>query len=605
MLDIVPQHVYTSLVTKKSNTLSEPQIPTPSEFWKWAKNIPVASRDTGFAPITPWGTQTRLIEQILTGLREGVHQYLVTKAGQIGATQALVLLGAYWMTHFPGTQGALVANEDDVTNFNRDNLSGIIKVDPKPCEIRVNNKSMLALANGSRLLFHTAGPRSGHRLSVGRGFNYAHGTELALWQNPAALTIMRTRFSDSHPYRLAVFETTPRGFNWWKDVWDEAEDAIDIRRIDLLWWMREDYQLDKSSEAFKRYWNGQLRPKERRWARELERRYDTTLTPEQLAWRRWYEAEKAGGDSRLADQEMATLIEDGFNATGISFLSYDSIRRCRRTVSTAPTPDRWRYEFGANIEDTKLRKTIPEHQQLIVWEEPKPIDGYVVAGVPAYSANPECADYVTTVWHATRDALEQVAEFSEEELGMQEFSWCCAHLVGTFQAPRKAFILEVSGIGSGVLQELKRLQNSGWGTSVKPRLSEVVGGIRHYLWRRPDTLAGGAALQWKSSPELQNILLNRFRDQISSGRVTVRSPAMLAEIERTRQDGENFKPEGRQPANHRLISGALAVECWSAQLVPLFQRVQGTSTATSVTGRMVGDFFGRLRGKGPVKTVMG
>jgi hypothetical protein len=582
-------------VPKKAKAPATPRIPTPAEFWAWASQVPLPSRDTGYGPIKPWGTQRRLIEGILTGLSEGVHQFLVTKAGQVGATQALLLLGSYWMQHFDGIQGCFVANQDDVRDFNRDNLAELIKHDPHPTDIRVNNKSMLALENGSRLLFHTAGPRSGHRLSVGRGFNFAHGTELALWENPAALTIMRTRFSDSHPFRLAVFETTPRGWNWWKEVWDEADDAVDIRRIVLLWWQREDYTLEKDSDAYRRYWTGTMKSRERRWAREILKRYGVELTPEQYAWRRWYLAEKAGGDDRLADQEMPSLIEDGFNATGISFLGDESIRRCRRTVASAPTPQRYRYEFGTTIEDTHLKTTIPEYQQLVAWEDPQPLDGYVVAAVPAYSSNPECADHVVSVWRGNRDELIQVAEFCDDECGMQPFSWVCAHLVGTYTAPRKAFILEISGIGSGVLQEMKRLRSSGWGTLVKPRLSEVMGAVNQYLWRRPDTLSGGAALQFKSSPELLNVLMNRLRDQIAVNRVTVRSQAMLAELERIRQDGEEFKAEGRLPGNHRVIAGALAVESWASQLVPLFQRVQGTSQATSVTGRMVSDFFTRLR----------
>src|SRR5262245_14846255 len=591
-------------MAKKSSNVSDCQaIPSPEEFWKWTEKIPVASRDTGYAPIKPWGTQRHLVNEIFTGLAQGYHQFLCHKGGQIGATMVGQLIATYWLTEFSGTQGALVANADDVTAFCRDNISPMVRAAPNACAPRVDNKNMLALENGSRILFHTAGVRSGTRLSVGRGFNFAWGTEMALWANAAALTIMRTRASETHPLRLYVYESTPRGRNHWFDVWDEAEDAVDIKRIILFWWQREDYRVEKGSDIYKRYWNGTLRSKERRWQRELERRYNTSLTPEQLAWRRWYTAEKAGGDERLADQEEATLPEDGFDATGISFLTHDAIRRCRRTVSTAPTPDRYRYEFGTNIEDTTLKKTIPDFEQLVVWEEPKPMEAYVVAAVPAYSSNMECADFVASVWRASREQLVQVGELCDEEMGMQEYSWCCAHLVGSYSTPRRAFILEISGMGAGVLQELKRLQNSGWGTTQKARIHEVVGGVRNYLWRRPDSLSASAALQWKSSPDLQIILMNRMRDQISAGRVTIRSQAMLGELERIWQDGDTFKAEGRTPSNHRVIAGALAVESWSSQLVPLFRRVQGDTGATTVQGRMIGEFFGKLRG--PVKSVMG
>src|SRR5207244_2860515 len=117
------------------------------------------------------------------------------------------------------------------------------------------------------------GPRSGARLAVGRGFALFLGTEMALWQNAQAFGIARTRFSDLHPMRLLIGETTPRGRNWWWDVWDEAKRAKDIRRIEIYWWMREDQVLgagssyDPDGALFRRYWDGRLTSKERTWLR--------------------------------------------------------------------------------------------------------------------------------------------------------------------------------------------------------------------------------------------------------------------------------------------------------------------------------------------------
>ena len=235
----------------------------------------------------------------------------MTKAGQIGSSMALQLLGAFWMLRFPGLQGAMVANEDAIRDYCRDNMVQALLAAPCSSLPRLNNRSTLALENGSRLMFHTAGPKTGQRLSVGRGFAFLWGTEGALWAGGQTRTIMLTRFSDEHPFRLAVEETTPRGKNHWYDAWNEAEDAVNIRRIELCWWMREDLRLDPESEAFKRYWNGSLRSYERRWVREVAKRYDVELTPEQLAWRRQYLAEKAGGDERAANQEMATPSKTG------------------------------------------------------------------------------------------------------------------------------------------------------------------------------------------------------------------------------------------------------------------------------------------------------
>ena len=69
-------------------------------------------------------------------------------------------------------------------------------------------------------------------------------------------------------------------------------------------------------------------------------------------------------------------------------------------------PTRYRYEFGAQIEDTRVKRTIPEYAVLEVWSPPEAAQGYVVSAIPAYSTNEECADHVAQVWRATRDTLE-------------------------------------------------------------------------------------------------------------------------------------------------------------------------------------------------------
>src|SRR5207247_318285 len=117
-----------------------------------------------------------------------------------------------------------------------------------------------------------------------------------------------------------------------------------------------------------------------------------------------------------------------FEATGISFLGEEPIKRVRRSVATAKTPTHYRYEWGPKLEDTRLLKTIPDHATLDVWEHPEAVSGYVVSAVPAYSATQKCPDWIAGAWKCTRDTIEQVAEFGDDECGMQAFSWVCKHL---------------------------------------------------------------------------------------------------------------------------------------------------------------------------------
>ena len=333
----------------------------------------------------PWGTQRVLIDEILTGLREGQHQFLILKAGQVGATLAMHLLTVYWCLRYPGMQGALVADSDEVRNYCRDNLLNLNASAPEVMDTRLSNKDMLAWVNGSRLTLQTAGPRSGRKLGIGRGVALIHGTEVPLWGLARAMTYLRTRFSDAHPQRLAVFEGTARGKNWFFDEWQDSVGAADIRRVFLGWWMREDNTLSEKSDIFKQYWDGRLSSREKFWAKEIDRRWHQTLTDGQWAWRRWFLAEKAGGDEQGADQEQPTLPEDAFEATGITFLTQDALRTARRSVAAADTPERWRYEWGSHFEETSLRRTIPGRDVLQIWEKPLEAEAYVVAAVPAHS----------------------------------------------------------------------------------------------------------------------------------------------------------------------------------------------------------------------------
>jgi hypothetical protein len=577
-------------------------LPTEQEFWDWAKAVPVPSRDAAFAPITPWGTQRALIRAIFDALHKDIRQVVCLKGGQVGASTVMHLFELFWMERFPGLQGACVVDSDDLREFFRDNLSLMMgeqdygdQASKDSTKLRRNNKNAILWKNGSRLLFQTAGPRTGRRVGIGRGVAFVIGDEVALWPNPASLTYLRTRVSNIHPARLSTYLSTARGRNWFYDLWLDAADAADMTRVFLAWWMREDYRLAIDTAAFKQFWDGKMTTPEKAWMRELRRRYSVELDPEQWAWRRWYVAEKAGGDDRIADQEEPTLPEDAFEATGQSFLGQDLVVRCRNSLKLAPKPTPYRYEFAARLEMSKVLKTKPALADLLVWEDPKPAEAYVIACVPSYSSATECATAAVSVWKGSLDALVQVAAYSGENVGLQACCWVCVHLLGLYRVKHRAFILEVAGTGMGVLKEFQQLQSTGWGTHIAPDVRKFVGPIHQYIWRRPDTSAGGGAYQWKSSPDLQCWLLRRLKDQIGVGAVVPRDPELVAEFERMRQVDDAFESEGRVNEEHRLMAAALAVESWSTQIRPLFKKVMAQhGDARSVMQRVVGNFFQRI-----------
>lgn len=600
--------------------MSKLRLPTEHEVWHYAVQVPVATKDYGIVPISPWGTQRALLHQILTGLQADIHQFIVLKSRQVGASTFLLILTLFWMHRYPGLQGLTVTDSEENKQYFRDVFLAMVEdlalreapgpvVEESPPDagraLRARNQVQIAWQNGSRLLLQTAGKRTWSRLGVGRGLSFMHGTEIGLWtQGMRALTYLRSAFSEINPAALYVFEGTARGKNWYYDLWTSAMKAKTIQPIFLGWWLREDNRIARfarggpkgtPNKLFTAYASGTLTAKEREWDHLLRKREKVSLTMEQWAWRRWYVAEKAGGSARLADQEMPTVWEDAFSASQERpFL--DEVTEQRLKVSVTEPETQWVYKWGGNMEDTRPEPAGTRDPMLRVWAPPdnRPV---VVAAVPGRSMIPDDPSWVVSVWAAEleQDRFEQVAEFhSELNLGLQPFAWVCLHLAGAYGAQHRNFILEVSGLGMGVLAEIKRLVNTGWGTTRAPGFRDMLGSIRHYVYRRPNTMVTMGALQWKSKPETHGMILQRLRDQLQRGSTVVRSKALADEVARLEGRGDTYDPTGVLPRGHRAGAAALAVESYAAQLFPMLKKHRAGQTPTTVGGRAVQEFFASL-----------
>lgn len=584
------------------------RLPTEEEYWTFASRVPMPTKDFGLVPIQAWGTQRVLIRAIFEGLRRGIRQFVILKARQVGASTALLLLALLWMWRFKGLQGLSATDSDENREFFRDTLSQMCLAmlaaqDPDASPLRVDNNKMQAWENGSRLVYQVAGPRAGKRLGIGKGVAFCWGTEASRWAKGEFLGNLRAAFSEVNPIALYAFESTAYGKNWWFDLWNDAQDAATMMPIFLAWWQREDNRVGRHDPRWRKYWNGLLTKVEREWDTQLRARYHVTLKPEQWAWRRWYVAEKASHSQRLANQDMPTLPEDAFAASqnrpflGIGPEGQTLAERIRQVIASGPVAKPYTYQWGMQLEDTRPLPTDEEHApHLRVWEPPdhRPT---MVAAVPAYSSFPEDPSWVVSVWAAslTEDRLEQVAEFhSEAAIGLQPFAWVIMHLVACYSAVPKGLILEVAGLGQGVLQEIRRMVATGWGTLRRHEFRAVFGGVQHYLWRRPDSIGALGALHWKSGPETQGAVLQRLADQLRRGTLVVRSSELLEELDRLEGVGDTYEPSGRDPRGGRAMAAALAVEGWSAQIHPQLKRLRPAYSATTVGQRTVQTFLAGL-----------
>ena len=159
----------------------------------------------------------------------------------------------------------------------------------------------------------TAGEFQGGRGGTNRAL---HGSEVAFWPQILEKIVALLQTVPDDPESLIVLESTPNGFNDWKDMWDDAEEGrSDFIAFFWPWWKEQDYVLSFASESERERF--EIADPSNPYAEdesELVKSFD--LSPEQLNWRRRAIANKCGGDLRKFHQEYPSTAEEGFVSTG-------------------------------------------------------------------------------------------------------------------------------------------------------------------------------------------------------------------------------------------------------------------------------------------------
>lgn len=159
---------------------------------------------------------------------------------------------------------------------------------------------------GSRIRCATAGGKG-----IGRSYTLKalHLSEVAFWPGKKAQTLTGLlQAVPDEPGTLIIMESTPNGFEEFKNRWDDAVDAQREGRegyipVFFAWFEMKEYRR-KVPKGF------ELTAEEA----ELQRVYDLDL--QQLAWRRWAIENLCGGDLELFHQEYPASPEEAFISTG-------------------------------------------------------------------------------------------------------------------------------------------------------------------------------------------------------------------------------------------------------------------------------------------------
>jgi len=520
------------------------------------------------------GTQQWALKEIVKGLEQGQHEFVILKCRQIGISTLMLALDLYWLFSHRGMTGALVTHDEPARDQFRATLQMYydgLEPDWKQPVVQ-NNRNQLVLRTGTRMSYRVAGTRGKGGGSLGRSaaLSFLHATEMAFWGDPEGLSSLRSSLAEKNPSRLYVWESTANGFNHWFDMWSDSKTSVTQRPIFVSWWANEMYRADRGGPVWNSYWGRTGRPTqvEKTWAREVHKLYDVRIDDEQFAWYRWLAAEKVT-DEMDRMQEFPHTEYDAFISSGSQFFAAtamgEAVKRTRKTEGTC-----YRLQTGSDVRQTNLMLlTAPgakKSANLWVYEEPDPAGVYVVGADPSYGSSENADRSVASVWRCYGDRIVQVAEFVDAAIPTYAFAWVIAYLAGAYGSRGNGggssmLNLEVNGPGTAVLNELQNMKKQRYQEAARGdrSLMDVMGNMSDYLYRKYDSIYGSmSALHTVTTFQMKERMMNVFRDYFERGMLIPRSNELVEEMKSVVRD------EGSAPAapagkhDDRVIAACLA-----------------------------------------------
>lgn len=150
---------------------------------------------------------------------------------------------------------------------------------------------------------------------VGRSdtFQNLHLSEVSSWNNAKEILDGLLQAVPNTPDSLIIIESTAKGYDYFKELWDKACDGEnDFEPLFCAWWELDEYRLPCG--------NGFTLSEE-----EIELKELYNLDNEQLAWRRWCIRNNCGNDINTFKQEYPACPEEAFLSSGECIFDKDAI----------------------------------------------------------------------------------------------------------------------------------------------------------------------------------------------------------------------------------------------------------------------------------------
>jgi hypothetical protein len=561
-----------------------------ARFEAFAAKLKVQSKDFGLVPFKLLGSQRYILDEIEKGLAEGVTTFVILKARQLGASTFFLVLDQFWAFEHKGLLGVLIVHKEEARDDFRAAIEVFFAETPKTHRVNYvrHNRNLLILRNGSKFRYLIGGTGENRKGGLGRSgsANYVHSTETAFYGNGDDLAEFRSQTSSLYPHRMQIYESTANGYNWFFDFWDQATRDPSKRAIFVGWWRDERNALPVDHPLFGKYMpdgiSTSLSSLERRRCKEVRETYGFEISLQQVAWYRWHLESEKDSDQSLMDQEYPWTSDDAFVATGSKFFTSEALTTCMRNAKERPFLV-YRYKLTHKFEETTLQQLRDPRAPLRVWEEASRYGLYVLGCDPAYGSSDEADRTVISVWRCYSDVMVQVAEFCSPEPSTYQCAWVLCHLAGYYGQALMMPVLEITGPGQAVFDEIKKIQLLSAeirpGDEERSHIRNILANMKHFFYKRMDTFGGDLVYQWRTSGELKQRLMNQYKNGVELGRIIPRSVPLLEEMRRIVNNDGHIGGEGRAK-DDRVIAAALAYQGWNMWVQPRC-KAQGLTLATS------------------------
>ncbi len=597
-------------------------------FYEFLNNCYINSKDLGGHTCLGenlYRGQRLFIEDILTGLQRGIHDFYALKSRQLGFSTISRAFDIFYLGIHEGLQGAIVMDTDSNKKSARREIETMIMNLPAAINfprIEEQNRDALTLQNQSTILFLQAGIRktaSSGGLGRSVGLSMAHSSEMCSWDNDEGVESFRNSLSDVNPDRLYIWESTGRGYNIWADMWAEARLDTNHKHCSFYgWWSKDSQMIPRDDPDFERY--GEQKPTEREAKRisEVKERYDWQITPEQLAWIRKKmdptaiadgdaEAEFEGNSNKT--QEQPWTEDDAFQKTGASFFDTEILNNVEFQHASKDYKTYW-FSPGVEFVDMQIHKAYSAKDvQFKIWEEPE-VDGvYVIAADVAFGASEDNDRCAVQVLRCYADGVDQAAEYAYPLITARQFAWVimsiAAYYAGESDRAQIYLIIELNGPGAAVWDEilsLKRMMtNSYLAPAIRERgLQDVFRNVRNFFYTRPDSLGSGKSLQWKTTPgpgpSGKIRLMERCRDFVHSGIVHLRSADTIDEMRWVTRQGDTIEAQGSKK-DDRVLALAMGLRAWEDRarkiLVPIRRTREADAAKKSLSIQSLASLYSK------------